>query len=161
MLNKESQDIIKKTVTACNRHKKYLLFSREHVRTFFPLDHTRFENLTDTHISYIDQMIFRFSKLQDATGNRLFPAFLKYLGEDTEAMAFRDILFRLEKLEIIPSAAEWLELREIRNLVTHEYPEDIEKVISGLNVFYEKTTILTDWYDRVVKYIAEKTKYFG
>jgi hypothetical protein len=74
-------------------------------------------------------------------------------GEDTETMVFKDMLLRLEKLRILPSASEWMELREIRNLVSHEYPEDLDKLITGLNLLRSQAWRLMEIYNGILNYL--------
>lgn len=57
----------------------------------------------------LDQFAYRFTRLQDDMGGRLFPALLGALGEEVSAMAVIDRLNRLEQLGWIPLADEWLE----------------------------------------------------
>lgn len=70
-----------------------------------------------------DQILFRFAKLQDAMGQRLNPATLAALREPCEEWPMQDRLNRLEKLGFI-EVELWLEWREIRNRLAHEYPDD-------------------------------------
>lgn len=70
----------------------------------------------------VDQILFRFTKLQDAVGNRLIPATLSALQEPFEDWPMIDRLNRLEKLGFI-NTDEWLAWREIRNRLAHEYPD--------------------------------------
>ena len=46
-----------------------------------PLSADSFLQLNDDEIEHIDQYLFRFAKLQDAIGQRLFKSMLEYLGE--------------------------------------------------------------------------------
>jgi hypothetical protein len=73
----------------------------------------------------LDQLLFRFSKLQDALGLRLVPATLAALSEPFEEWPMIDRLNRLEKLGFI-NVDDWLRWREIRNRLAHEYPEPPE-----------------------------------
>lgn len=73
----------------------------------------------------VDQILFRFTKLQDAIGNRLIPATLSSLKEPFEEWPMIDRLNRLEKLGFI-NAEQWLAWREIRNRLAHEYPDHPE-----------------------------------
>ena len=52
---------------------------------------------------------------------------------------FKDILNRLEQLRIIDAANDWLELRELRNSLAHEYPTLVSETIEKLN--YLRTQI--------------------
>ncbi|MBI3155041.1 MAG: hypothetical protein HYZ20_06505 [Burkholderiales bacterium] len=69
-----------------------------------------------------DQILFRFTKLQDSLGERLIPATLESLAEPSEQWPMRDRLDRLEKLGYLDVDA-WLQWREIRNRLAHEYPD--------------------------------------
>lgn len=72
-----------------------------------------------------DQILFRFTKLQDALGERLVPAMLWRLAEPFEDWPMRDRLERLEKLGYL-SVDDWLRWRELRNRLAHEYPDQPE-----------------------------------
>ena len=71
----------------------------------------------------LDQLLFRFLKLQDAVGLRLIPATLATLSEPFEDWPMIDRLNRLEKLGFV-DVADWLRWRETRNRLAHEYPDD-------------------------------------
>lgn len=71
----------------------------------------------------LDQFAYRYTRLQDDMGARLMPAILRALEEDIAAMSAVDRLNRLEQLGWLPSAAQWSELRRIRNTFAHDYPE--------------------------------------
>jgi len=83
-------------------------------------------------IETIDSFIFRFSKMQDTMGEKLFPLVLQMLGEEVRNKPFIDILNRLEQLEFIPSAEEWKKLKELRNNLTHTYPWEKEVLINEI-----------------------------
>ena len=72
-----------------------------------------------------DQILFRFTKLQDALGERLVPATLQRLAEAFEDWPMRDRLERLEKLGYL-TVDDWLRWRELRNRLAHEYPDQPE-----------------------------------
>jgi hypothetical protein len=78
-----------------------------------------------------DQILFRFIKLQDAIGLRLLPATLAALQEPYEELSMQDRLNRLEKLDIL-NVDSWLRWREIRNRLTHEYPDQNNLRLSNL-----------------------------
>jgi hypothetical protein len=80
----------------------------------------------------IDAFIFRYIKLQDFMGNRLFPKILAQVGNYEDSMSLLDILDKLEKLEIIPSSNRWINYREIRNNLTHEYPNNYQTLLQGI-----------------------------
>ena len=78
-----------------------------------------------TKLRILDQLLFRFTKLQDVMGSRLVPATLAALAEPYEDWAMIDRLNRLEKLGFVRTD-DWLSWRETRNRLAHEYPDDME-----------------------------------
>lgn len=98
----------------------------EEARCFGPVDAACFQRLTDAEVKTVDQLLFRFGKLENAMGTRLFSAVLQSLGEWQDDEPFIDRLNRLEKLRIIDRAETWLGLRELRNQSAHAYPDQPE-----------------------------------
>lgn len=82
----------------------------------------------------LDQFAYRFTRLQDDMGARLFPAALRALGEDVAPMPMLDRLARLEQLRWLPSGDEWSQLRRIRNEFAHDYPETTEERFARLQL---------------------------
>jgi hypothetical protein len=75
----------------------------------------------------LDQFAYRYTRLQDDMGMKLFPAVLRALGENVPVMSMIDRLNRLEQLGWIDSAQAWGEHRRIRNEFTHDYPEGADE----------------------------------
>lgn len=94
----------------CARHSSRMLSAHNKVSSIFPLDVNRYRSLTDDEIEHIDQMVYRFSKLQDSIGERLFKSILMFLEEDVRNKPFLDVLNKLEQLEILPSKDEVLSI---------------------------------------------------
>jgi hypothetical protein len=121
------------------------------IKTWLPLDKDAFEDIEK--VKSIDSFIYRFSKIQDKIGDKLFPEILKELQEYRDNMSLRDVLNRLEKLELIPSTDEWISFRELRNIATHEYPDNEKEVVDAINSIlsaYDKIkSIYVNIIDRV------------
>jgi DnaJ-domain-containing protein 1 len=82
------------------------------------------ESLEDEGVAVLDQFLFRFLRLQDCLGMKLLrPYLVEVLREPMDDLPFRDSLDRLERLGVIPSSERWEEIRRLRNVVTHDYPE--------------------------------------
>ena len=65
----------------------------------------------------LDQFIFRFSKLQDGIGAKLFRYILEWLYEDTSTMSIRDILYPLGTKEVVDSLNELIrQVETIKNI---------------------------------------------
>lgn len=142
MNKKELNDSLHQIFDTCTLHLMRMDFARSKVEPFLPLNRDYYYDLDDITIGFLDQFIFRFSKLQDMMGSRLFPSILELLAEPVTEKAFIDILNRLEKLEIIESALHWIELRKIRNDIAHEYPASITERIEGINILFDNLEIL-------------------
>lgn len=77
---------------------------RSPVRPTLPLTAVSVGALDDESVQDWDQFILRFTKLQDAIGNRLFPSLLDYLLEPSAEQPMIDKINRLEKLDFIERA---------------------------------------------------------
>jgi len=95
-------------------------------------------------------------KLQDCIGLRIFPALLDILQEDYKTRPFLDIINRLEQLGVIESAYLWQELRQTRNNLAHEYPDNTKENVLILNELYEKTGDLISILKSTAGYIRGK-----
>ncbi len=96
-------------------------------------------------VRLVDQLLFRFLKLQDAVGERLVPATLAVLGEPFEDWAMRDRLNRLEKLGYL-DVDNWLAWREVRNRLAHEYPDQPELRFAALLAAIDAASALAVLY---------------
>lgn len=121
-------------VLLCTIHEERMRFAWGKIESLFPLTTETYEALEPEILSFFDQLIFRFSKLQDSMGGKLFPALLENLGEEVRGKPFIDVLNKLEELELLSNSNDWLLLRETRNIVTHEYPHVTTEIINGLNL---------------------------
>jgi len=140
----------------CNIHLKRLAFAREKISPLIPLNSETYQSIEEEQISYIDQLIYRFNKLQDTMGDSLFPSILKSIEEDPEQMSMLDMLNRLEKLAIINSVEEWVHLRNLRNEFTHEYEDNLEENSKLINALYHESVIIYKLFINIKHYIQEK-----
>ena len=93
----------------------------------------------------LDQLLFRFTKLQDAIGQRLVPATLAALSEPFEDWPMIDRLNRLEKLGYL-EVDPWLRWRETRNRLAHEYPEHPDTRLAAILAAVNAATELSNSY---------------
>jgi len=106
--------------------------------------------LTDDAVEHIDQLVYRFTKLQDALGAKLFPLIVSILREDSKTLTIYDVLNELEKREAIPSAESWMVLREIRNQIAHDYENDPEMGSHYLNEIFDKADEIVHIAEQVI-----------
>jgi len=136
---KESLD---KSFVIAQKHLHRLQYAYTKIVPLFPLDAEKYTQLSDEEIAYIDQYLFRFAKLQDVMGEKIFRYLLLYVGEDVEYKPFMDILNRMEKLKLLENAKLWIKLREIRNEISHQYDDEPEEMSVAINhIVGEKETI--------------------
>ncbi|MCM0719507.1 toxin-antitoxin system antitoxin subunit [Parabacteroides sp. W1-Q-101] len=133
----------------CDRHIQRIDEALEAMHTDIPMSVDSYTNLDENQIRCMDQFIFRFSKLQDAMGAKIFRYVLEYLDEDVSALPMRDILNLLERYHFIDSADEWGYIRELRNEIAHDYPLMENDIVSVLNELISKVPILKSIYKRM------------
>lgn len=115
-------------------HAMRMEISLSKIKSLMPIKETDLLIFTDKQFEPLEMIIGRFAKLQDMIGSKLFPFILElYTMESFENKPFRDILDKLEKKEILPSAQWWIDMREIRNHAAHEYPDNPELMCKNLN----------------------------
>jgi hypothetical protein len=121
------------------------------------LQNNMLESLEDFEaIKTIDAFVYRFVKLQDYMGQKLFKNLLKSLGEDYDSLSFLDILDKLEKLGIIPKADEWIQIRTLKNKLTHEYPDNMSLVKDEIILAIEKIRNFEEVLRVISSYVKNK-----
>ena len=140
---------IKKIFKECDKHILRMNSASNKMKDSMPLDKNRYINLSDDEVEHIDQFLFRFSKLQDTMGEKLFKLILVLLDEKVDNKPFIDILNRLEKLELIESSEVWRELRKDRNELSHNYDDEADKMAMSINKLYDKKEILIKIYKKI------------
>ena len=138
---------IKLVLQEIDKHEERLRYVVDKIKSWHELNT---EILNDPEkVETIDAFLFRFSKMQDTMGEKLFPLILEILGEESRNKPFIDIINRLEQLEILPSANKWKELRKIRNLLIHTYPWEQEILIKELKEAIGASEELIKVYDGI------------
>lgn len=133
----------------CDKHILRISEALEGLDVELPMSSACYANLSSEQVRCIDQFIFRFSKLQDAMGAKIFRYILEYLDEDITALPMRDILNRLERYLIIPSADEWTYIRELRNEISHDYSLLESDMVTILNELFSKVEVLLAIYNKL------------
>jgi hypothetical protein len=156
MLTEELRNKLAETLAICDLHYQRMMFAWENVNKHFPLTVIRLAKLTPIELALFDQLIYRFSKLQDSMGARLFKQLLESLEEDTSALPFIDVINKLEKLNLLDDAKEWIALRQTRNTVTHEYPFFKEVQIEELNLLPGDVVKLSEIWLKLREYTLNR-----
>jgi hypothetical protein len=142
-----SQAKMEKLLSECRKHIMHLNSASTKMRHFMPLDENKYKNLTEDEVEHIDQFLFRFAKLQDTIGEKLFVELLVFLQEEgIKNKPFLDILNRLEQLGVLSDKDIWISLRKIRNDISHHYEEDSKDMALGINAIYLRKEDLLDMF---------------
>lgn len=154
-MSKDIRASLAEKLYECDQHIQKIQTAKRYLSVVMPLTLQTYQQLDDVQKSFIDQLIFRFSKLQDSMGEKLFPALLILAEEDVKKKTFIDILNRLEELGLLTKQA-WLRLREVRNEIAHEYTSNQENVVASIVMVYEQVDELVFLYQQVVGFMVEK-----
>ena len=134
-------------------HRLRLVSGTGKLMPFFPLTSESLDGLADETVSYLDQFIYRFTKLQDTMGTKLFPALVCMITGSDAPRPFLDILNQLEKAGIISSSETWQTLRALRNNLAHEYPDSSEQCVAILNMLF------VEWHQLEGMFLAARVYY--
>ena len=145
----EINERLQREFDICDKHILRINEALEELSSTLPLTNESYAQLSSEQIRCIDQFIFRFSKLQDAMGAKIFRYILEYLDEDVTSLPMRDILNRLEKYKFLPDANEWIYIRELRNEIAHDYPLMENDVVTILNELFSKVNTMYGIYDKL------------
>lgn len=137
---------LQKILFECHKHIEKLNTAYRKLESLLPLTEAIYLDFDENQTSYLDQFLYRFSKLQDSIGQKLFKAVLDFKKEDTTAKSFIDILNRLEQLEYLQDIDGWFELRTIRNQLAHEYEDDSEELVAIINKIFTQKTKLESYF---------------
>lgn len=137
-------------------HVKRLEFALDHLKNIMPIDQDHIQSMSDLEFMYFEVLTNRFSKLQDYLGAKIFDICLEAHKESSLGMSMIDKLNKLEKIRIIDNAEFWDELRELRNHLTHEYPDHPELTAKYLNYTYRLSPRLIALTELIIKSLEQK-----
>ena len=135
--------------TEATKHIDLIDESLDVLQQILPLQD--YEALNQLQRFALNALIFRFSKLQDLIGAKIFRNYLEYTGYNTADKSFFDILKEIEK-ESVVDIDTWDELRELRNKIAHEYPQELDEMLENINLFIQRASSLI----KVAKKLEQK-----
>ena len=113
-----------------------------------PMAEEKLLELSPPEKDMLDVLAFRFSKLQDLLGSKIFREFLESQGFITEGKSFLEILREVEREGII-DVDTWSEFRKVSNLIAHEYPLTVSERVEAINYLVEKVPVLLEVLKRI------------
>jgi hypothetical protein len=113
------------------------------LNNLYPLDTNKLEILSSEDKDKLDVLAFRFSKLQDLLGTKIFREYLSFLQYPVEDKNFLELLKELDKEKII-DIDKWSEFRGIRNSISHDYPFEENDKLEAINYLIKNVEYLID-----------------
>ena len=153
---RDSRLIVEQLVRVTAKEARYLERTADRLRAL-NIDLPWVESLEDSdeHSEMLDAFVSRYGRLQDTLGDKLLPALLRAGLEKTGAQL--DNLLRAEKLGWMESTQTWIELRELRNRLVHEYMESADDLLHALQQALQGVSILTKTQARMAAH-AQKAR---
>ncbi len=152
----ELVEILRENLEIAARMHHHLERSRQQINDDIPLKPGQVSQLSDDQIDRLDLYLGRFSKLQDFITSKLFRSVTLASLEDTsQDVSLIDTLRRMEKYGIVTSLDDWMEMRLLRNSLTHEYLIDETAVIENINAAFTASGLLTVTLARIQQYYAK------
>lgn len=107
-------------------------------------DTETFQNLKPEQRAIFDAYLKRFSSMQDFLGSKIFPLLLDIAGIGSSKMS--EVLYHIEKEGVIDTLEEWVELREVRNELEHDYPDRLDEALKDLKFCIDSFVKLERYY---------------
>jgi predicted nucleotidyltransferase len=133
----------------CDKHIQRIEEAYLYIASKIPLSAKDYIELDKDTVQALDQYIFRFSKLQDTMGDKLFKLIFSFYNDTYESIPFLDLLNTLEKLGYLESAKEWINLRKIRNDIAHQYDDEPEESSKAINNLVIQKEIIIKIYENI------------
>ncbi len=92
----------------------------------------------------------KFARMQDTIMDKLLPQLLKVAGENPGTAI--DNLGRAERLNLVARADDWISMRELRNMLVHEYIESPAEMLVALQQARDFTDQLHGTFLAISKY---------
>lgn len=140
--------VLKQLIRITQKEAMYLVRTAERIKQQSPdIDWVGSLEHNDDRSEMLDAFVLRYGRLQDTLGDKLLPQLLRANLEKTGTQL--DNLLRAEKLGWIESAQAWIELRELRNRLIHEYMESTEDLLEALIAALQGVQVLVDVRSRM------------
>ena len=111
------------------------------LESVYPLTIDSLESISLELQDKLDVLAFRFSKLQDLLGSKIFREYLVFLQYPVEGKNFLELLKELEKENII-DIDRWSEFLGVRNSISHDYPFEESEKVDSINYLIKNVSYL-------------------
>lgn len=153
------QSVLKKRLEKIQKHYEALSDYKQLINRLFAqknIFHVDvFLSMLPEEKAILDAYLKRFASLQDFLGAKIFPLLIEISGIGSIKMS--EVLFTMEKEGIIDSFDNWLELREIRNELEHDYPDELQDALDDLKFCVDHFERLEGYYLNSQEFAAKYT----
>jgi hypothetical protein len=140
------------TLKIAEIHEIRLREALDCLQKVLPINEQKLESLTKEENAFFVISV-RYAKLQDLIGSKIFTLLLEVMAEPIESKRYLDMLAHLEKIGILESMDFWINLRNVRNLVAHEYPDQPHLLVDNINYLYRCALELLGFWENLKKEI--------
>jgi hypothetical protein len=102
----------------------------------------------------LEALFSRFARLQDTIADKLLPRLLLALAENPGSQI--ETLNRAERLSVVADVTRWLEARQLRNRLVHEYMTDPAAFAADLNLAASYSIMLINTAQRAREQAAAR-----
>ena len=142
---------LQKYFNECDKHLQRIEEAYDDIKETIPLNAEKYQNLTKNNVQAFDQYLFRFAKLQDTMGDKIFKLLIQKYEQNNNETPFIDALNKLEKIGFISSTKEWIYLRQIRNEISHQYDDEPQEMSQAINNIVNQKDIIKSIYLKLKK----------
>ena len=142
--------LIARQLTYLIRMREYLDYSAQRVQRILPI--TSWKALSLEQHETLAAFRVRFSEFQEQLGKTMRAIAIE---EEIEVERFGSVLAFMEKLGIIETAERWKFIRELRNVVNHEYEENPERLTQFFAETLKATPELFEYFQRLLSFCAD------
>jgi len=140
---------LQKYFDECDKHLQRIKEAYGDIERILPISTEKYQQLGKDDVQAIDQYLFRFAKLQDTLGDKIFRALIRQYEDNGDTLSFIDVLNKLEKIGFISSAKEWSALRRIRNEISHQYDDEPDGMSQAINQIMNQKSVIEEIYLKV------------
>ncbi len=112
--------------------------------------------LESSDIDKLDSIAYRLIKFQDSLG-RTIKLYFSLAEENTDSLTMIDLINLAEKVGFSIDINLWREIRFLRNMITHEYIDDVTEIKEALNFLKEKLPYL----EKILNELKERSESFS
>ena len=118
------------------------------LKKLYPIDYDKLEDFDSSQKDKLDVLAFRFSKLRDILGAKIFRKYLEVLNYPIQDKNFLELLKELNKENIV-DIDKWAEFRAVRNSIAHDYPYNNDEKIEAINYLIQNVEYLIEIKEKI------------